>query len=381
MKLVKEPPQARRGIDYLVAIYYAATPLMQQEQFDQILAMSDEIAPNWPFREIGNSPHFECVFSNDVGIRIELTPPESLGARNKGTMCVSFPGTCWWIQDSAQSALTVWRLSLIDGFKHYSRIDFQNTELEPEWSAKRMGEAVDKGLIWVKGSTRFRDHWDRDSDGEPTNGITLYWNSVRSEKQSKSYDKAADAGWAVAAVRDETQVRGRWAHAHGRDLIKGLSKAHGSAEMVEVINQHTCSALRQHLEYWTLNGTSPKTDKNWKRKANPADWYVKRIGKRCEPIQKAPKPLQDLETTVDYGVQQYGRHMYRWCIEHSRQNDLPFEFVVNSLIKRMQSRLKDEDMEWLLGGVPEQEVNRIKKELRASADEVARAQELGWWAE
>ena len=108
---------------------------------------------------------------------------------------------------------------------------------------------------------------------------------------------------------------------------------------------------------------------------------MKRIGKRCEPIQKAPKPLQDLETTVDYGVQQYGRHMYRWCIEHSRKHDLPFEFVVNSLIKRMQSRLRDEDMDWLLGGVPEQEASKIKKELRASADEVARAQELGWWSE
>jgi uncharacterized protein YceK len=381
VKLVKEPPQARRGIDYLVAIYYAATTQTQQEQFDEILNLADEIAPNWSFREAGQSPHFETVFSNEVGIRIELTPVECLGARNKGAMCVSFPGTCWWIQDSAQAALTVLRLSQIEGFKHFSRIDFQNTELEPEWSAKRMGEAVNQGLIWVKGSTKFRDWWDRDSEGEPVNGITLYWNSARSEKQARSYDKSADAGWSVSAVRDETQVRGRWAHAHGRELLQGLTNAHGSAEMVAVVDQQTCSALRQHLEYWTLNGTSPKTDKNWKRKANPSDWYVKRIGKRSEPIQKAPKPLQDLETTVDYGVQQYGRHMYRWCIEHSRRHDLPFAFVVNSLVMRMQSRLREEDMEWLLDGVPAKEVAKIKKELRASANEVAKAQELGWWAE
>jgi hypothetical protein len=48
---------------------------------------------------------------------------------------------------------------------------------------------------------------------------------------------------------------------------------------------------------------------------------------------------------------------------------------------RMQSRLREEDMEWLLDGVPAKEVAKIKKELRASANEVAKAQELGWWAE
>lgn len=381
MKLVKEPPQERRGIDYLVAIFYAATPAMQQYQFDAILNLADEIAPNWQFREAGISPHFRLCYGNDVGIRIELTPPEELGARNKGGMCVSFPGTCWWIQDSAQAAMTVLRLSKIEGFKHFSRIDFMNTELEPDWTAKRMGEAVTAGEIWVKGSTTFRDYWDRDAEGEPVNGITLYWNSSRSEKQARSYDKAADAKWDVPAVRDETQVRGRWAHAHGANLLQGLQKAHGSAEMVEVVDSHTRSALLQHLEYWTLNGTSPKTDKNWKRKANPADWYIKRIGKHCEPIQKAPKPLQDLETTVDYGVQQYGRHMYRWCIENSRRNEISMEHSVSQLIMRMQARLKDEDMEWLLDKSTAKQKAAIKKELKASADQVARAQELGWWPE
>lgn len=381
VKLLKEPPQARRGIDYLVAIYYAATPARQQEQFDEILQLADEIAPNWAFKEAGNSPHFECVFTNDVGIRIELTPPTSISGRNKGGMCVSFPGTCWWIQTSEQGAFNVLRLSKIEGFKHFSRIDFQNTELEPEWPAERMGQAVNDGEIWVKGSTRFRDHWDRDQEGEPINGITLYWNSVRSEKQSKSYNKAADAGWAIAAVRDETQLRGKWAHAHGKELITGLTNSHTSAEMAGVVESQTCSALRQHLEYWTLNGTSPKTDKNWKRNANPADWYVKRIGKASERIQKAPKPLQDLQTTVDYGVQQYGRYIYRWCIENSRRNGIPLDMAVAQFMTRCQSRLKEDDDAWLFDEQTKGDIRAIKKELKQAADQVAYAQEHGWWPE
>lgn len=380
MELVKEPPQARRGIDYAVAVFYAATPKRQQDQFDQLLELADEIAPTWAFTEKGQSQHYELVFANDLGIRLELTPVDSLGGRNKGGICFSLPGTCWWLQSTAAGALLLLRLSRIEGFKHFTRLDFQNTELEPEWTAQRMGEAVTEGLIWVKGCQKFRDWWERDADGEPINGITLYWNAARSEKVGKSYDKGADAGWTTAAVRDEVQTRGRWAHAHGFELITDLANAHGSAEMADVVEAHTCSALRQHLEYWTLNGTSPKTDKNWKRKANPADWYVKRIGKRCDRIQKASKPLVDLETTVDYGVQQYGRHMYRWVVENARKHELPEEFVLQGLMNRMKSRLREEDLDWLCEGMTKRQRAKVIKEIEANKDEIAKAQELGWWA-
>lgn len=284
------------------------------------------------------------------------------------------------MQTSSQAALNFWKISLIDGFKWFTRIDFQNTELNPEWPALRMLEAANSQEIWVKGSTRFRDHIERDSEMEPINGCTLYWASSRSEKIPKSYDKAADAGWDTPAVRDEVLVRGRWANEHGRMLAMDLGKAHGSVEMVEVVNRHTESALNQHLLYFTLNGTSPKTDKNWKRKANPADWYIKRIGKHSAPIQKAPKAGIDLETTVDYGVQQYGRHMYRWVIEQGRKHGLPTEFVLNSLFMRFQSRVKTEDMDWLCEELTLEERVEVERELERIKDEVSAAQERGWWA-
>ena len=379
MNLLKEPCQERRGIDYAVAIFYGNSGKDHQRLFDEILALCEDIAPGWSFEKRGSSPHFEIVISNDLGIRIELTPPDSIGERNRGAICLSIPGTCWWMQTSEQAALNFWRISLIDGFKWFTRIDFQNTELEPEWPALRMLEAANNQEIWVKGSTRFRDYIERDSEMEPINGCTLYWASSRSEKIPKSYDKAADTGWKTPAIRDEVLTRGRWANEHGRMLVMDLGKAHGSAEMVEVVNRHTESALNQHLLYFTLNGTSPKTDKNWKRKANPADWYIKRIGKHSAPIQKAPKAGIDLETTVDYGVQQYGRHMYRWVIEMGRKHDLPTEFVLNSLFMRMQSRLKSEDMEWLCDGLTLEERSEFERQLERTKDEVSRAQETGWW--
>ena len=379
-ELLNEPAQERRGLDYVVASFFAATPRKQQAQFGEICDLVDEIAPDWGFREAGASPHFERVFRSELGARIELTEIGSTGQRNNGATSLSLPGTMWWVQTDAEAARRLLQLSRIDGFKHFTRLDFQNTELEPEVDAYQVREAVNAGKVWVNGASTFRDYMDRDATGEPLNGLTLYWGSKRSEKLGRTYDKAASSSWKTPAIRDEVQTRGRWAQAHGQALVAELADAHGSPEMVDIVHKHTCSALNQHLAYWTLNGTNPKTDKNWKRKAEPADWYAKRIGKRCEPIQKGSGPAVDLDTTVDYGVQQYGRYFARWVSEQAKHHQLPEGFVMEALMKRFQSRLKAEDESWLLEGLTEEEAATKLADLEDLKDAIARSQENGWWA-
>ena len=380
MELVKEPPQERRGLDYVTAVYYAANERVQQEQFDALVAIHESIAPNWVITERGASRHYERCFQSETGFRIEFSEPGSGGLPVGGNLCVSFPGIFWWLPGDEAAALNVLKLSQIEGFKHFTRIDYQNTELEPDWDAYRVRDAVTQGEVWVKGASTYRDYMDRDSDGTPTNGLTMYWGSVRSEKLGRSYDKAKNAAWDTPAIRDEIQTRGRWAHSHGAALVKDLAKAHGSAEMVEVVQTHASSALTQHLQYWTLNGTSPKTDNNWKRKAEPADWYAKRIGKACNPIQKALKAEVDLETTVDYGVQQYGRYMYRWVHQLAKDHDLPVNFVMEQLMLRFQARLKDEDLPWLTEGMTKRQAAKVERHIEQAKDAVAKAQEVGWFA-
>jgi len=380
MELVQEPEQERRGLDYVVASFFAASPRLQQQQFNEMLELVDDIAPSWDFREAGSSPHFERVFRNELGARIELTETEQGKLRNTGRATLSLPGTLWWLQDDEKAAFRLLQVSKIPGFKHFTRLDFQNTELEPEFDVYQVRQAVNAGDVWVNGATTFRDYMDRDAEGEPLNGLTLYWGSKRSEKLCRSYDKAASASWKTTAVRDEVQTRGKWAQAHGEALVAELATAHGSPEMVEVVHKHTCSALNQHLQYWTLNGTNPKTDKNWKRKAEPSDWFVKRIGKRCEPIQKGSGPAVDLDTTVDYGVQQYGRYFARWVSEQAKTHQLTESFVMEALMKRFQSRLKPEDESWLVEGLSDDEAATKLADLEVLKDAIARSQEVGWWS-
>ena len=378
--LVHEPPQERRGLDYVVASFFAASPKRQQFQFNEICDLVEGIAPDWGFRETGSSPHFERVFRNDLGARIELTEVDSSGSRNTGGSSLSLPGTLWWLQSDEEAAFRLLQLSRIEGFKHFTRLDFQNTELEPAFDAYAVREAVNAGEVWVNGATTFRDYMDRDATGEPLNGLTLYWGSKRSEKLGRTYDKAASSSWKTPAIRDEVQTRGRWAQAHGQALVAELADAHGSPEMVDIVHKHTCSALNQHLAYWNLNGTNPKTDKNWKRKAEPADWYAKRIGKRCEPIQKGSGPVVDLDTTVDYGVQQYGRYFARWVSEQARAHELPEQFVMKALLHRFQARIKPEDESWFVEGLTPEEAEARLSELEETRDAIARSQESGWWA-
>ena len=379
-ELVNEPAQERRGLDYVVASFYAASARRQQSQFDDICGLVEDIAPGWNFAEAGSSPHYERVFRSELGARIELTEIGQNSSRLNGATCVSLPGTMWWLQSDSQAALNFLKLSRIDGFKHFTRLDFQNTELNPAFDVYKVREAVNRGELWVNGASTFRDYMDRDATGEPLNGLTLYWGSKRSEKLARSYDKAASGSWSTPAVRDEVQTRGRWAQAHGEALVAELADAHGSPQMVDIVHKHTCSALNQHLAYWTLNGTNPKTDKNWKRKAEPADWYGKRIGKRCEPIQKGSGAALDLDTTVDYGVQQYGRYFARWVFEQAKTHELPESFVMEALLKRFQSRLKQEDEPWLVEGLSADEAATKLADLEDIKDAIARSQEQGWWS-
>ena len=380
-ELVHEPPQERRGLDYVVATFFAASPRRQQVQFNELLELVESIAPGWGFVEAGSSPHYERVFRNELGARIELTESGAFGSRNHGTSCISLPGTLWWLQSDEEAAFRLLQLSRIEGFKHFTRLDFQNTELEPKVDAYQVRQKVNAGEVWVNGASTFRDYMDRDATGEPLNGLTLYWGSKRSEKLGRTYDKAASSSWKTPAIRDEVQTRGRWAQAHGEALVAELAEAHGSPAMVDVVHKHTCSALNQHLAYWTLNGTNPKTDKNWKRKAVPADWYTQRIGKRCEPLQKGSGPAIDLDTTVDYGVQQYGRYFARWVSEQARTNDLSESFVMQSLLLRFQARIKPEDEAWFVDGLSEEEAAERLAQLEEMRDQIARSQERGWWTQ
>ena len=79
-------------------------------------------------------------------------------------------------------------------------------------------------------------------------------------------------------------------------------------------------------------------------------------------------------------MQQYGRYFARWVFEQAKTHELPESFVMEALLKRFQSRLKQEDEPWLVEGLSADEAATKLADLEDIKDAIARSQEQGWWS-
>lgn len=371
--------QERRGLDWATLTYSRMDRSAFQRCFDQIGDVIRTSFPSCGFRQGGQSPHYEHVFTHDVGIRLELTPPETDFSRNKGSLCLSLPGSFFYLQPGSTVGEGFQRLIDVRGLQHFTRLDFQITELNPVMSAEEVAQGVEEGRYWVKGAKKWRTFADRAPGGAMEDGISLYWGSRRSEKLGRTYNKAAEPPkWKSPAIRDEIQLRGTWAKKHGDFLCRELSGCMTQAERLAVMAKNASGALSQHLMYYEL-GNVPASDKNWIRQAKPAGWYLDRLGKASEPVEKGVREPLDLDRAVESGLRQYGRTFYRYAWVRSQETGVPFEQVALSLFARAQATLKQEDLDWLL---PEGDANERKafwEDVSRLKDEVALGQEHGFW--
>lgn len=381
VKVAEEECQARRGLDYASAVFVSATPRHQQEVFDFCVSVGESFDIQWDWQEAGRSAHFGRCFSHPTGLRIEMTELDAGAGRNPGMTLFSIPGAGFYLQPTDKQMAMLWSVVSQDGFKWFSRLDFQNTELEPLWDAERVYQGVVGGKLWVKGHRSYEPRGDQLPDGSCPTGRTLYWGSARSERRCRTYDKAKQSGWELPAIRDEVQLRGDWAHSYGRELRLALRAPGGSAAMNASVEDLTVKALNQHLEYWELQGADPTTDKNWTRKAKPADWFAARIGKASEPLRKASRPVVDVDTSVDWGLRQYGRLIAVWIEMHAKRTGLDRDFVASAFLQRCYARLTPEDVAALGIASSEEELRGVMDWIHYARDEQSKAEELGWWAE
>ena len=369
--LVKEPPQERRGVDYATLSFFSAAANHQAELVEEMLQLFDDLWPTGQWEQAGRSAHYERVFVHVTGARIELTAPSQGEGKNAGGLSLSLPGGCFFLQETNQAAFMLWRLSHMDGFRHFTRLDLMSTELRPEWPAERVVRSVEAGETWVKGYSTYRLWADREADGAIDGGATIYWGSPRADRLCRTYDKAADGNWGIPAIRDEVQLRRGWAKSTGQELVKLLDSHLTVQAMDDAVKDLAAGVINRHLQYMTLQGADPKTDKNWTRKAEPADWFASRIGRSVASIRKAPRPAVDLESTVDWGVRQYGRYFALSCLRYSLESQLPLEAAVEGLWERFLARLSDEDLEEITAGMDADEAARWRQEHARLCDGMA----------
>lgn len=371
--------QERRGLDWATLVFARSERQAFRRCFESITNEIEKAFPSCSFREGGGSPHYELVFLHDVGIRLELTPPESEFARNRGSICITLPGSFFYLLPGSILSSALQALIDIKGFTHFTRLDFQITELSPAVTAENVFEMVEAGTLWVKGAKKWRTFADRGPGGTIEDGISLYWGSPRSDRLGRTYNKAAEAPrWKSPAIRDEVQVRGQWAKTHGDFLVREMTGASTAAERLAVMASNAAGALSQHLMYYEL-GTVPASDKNWLRSAKPANWYLERLGKPSEAVQKGVREPLDLDRAVEAAIRQYGRSMYRYAWQRSEEMGVSFEAVALSLFERAQATLKEEDLEWLVPDNDPDARAATWAQIENAKDEISIGQERGFW--
>jgi hypothetical protein len=377
-----EPCQERRGLDFATAMFFSGSPRHQQEVFDFCIDLSEGISSSVGWQSKGGSRHFERVFQSDLGMRIELSPPDHPRTSNRGLLKLDLPGAFFYLQSAEQAVVQLQRLVNRDGFKHFTRLDFMNTEVEPEWPVDRVHAAVVDRSVWVKGYGSCR-HWGQeDFAGRCEDGRTIYWGSTRAERQGRTYDKARQLGWRRPAIRDEVQLRGGWAKGYTAPLVGALNGNLTGEAMNTAVNELTVSALRQHLEYWTLNGADPQADKNWQRKAEPADWFDRRIGRANAGVRKVPvEPLVE-DAAFAHCVMASGPTLGGWLLDQALDPEVGMMRGLMRLGGRLLCRVKPQELLRRLDDLPPERQQELvaqfqelvnacalEEEHRAEADE------------
>lgn len=370
--------QESRRIDWASLAYHVGTIRKLQNAFDGVISAVEDINPSIAFEKKTRSQYFEDVYDTGNGWRIELSLPGS-GSPNQGQMLVTCRGRAFWEQSQIDQAVMLRKLVELPAFRHFTRIDFQNTEIDPEWDADRVFEGVRQGDLWVPGYSGWDVRGGFDYDMKSLSGRTLIWGSQRADRLLSTYDKGVEARWKGTGIRDEIRFKRQWARAYGEELVRDFRRCKTSAEMEAVVQDTVTSALNKQGQYWQLNGANPKEDKNWKRKAEPADWFAKRIGRASKNVaKKKPVVQRDLEAVTAYGIQQYGRYFALWVSQFQHLSGATRREAYEALEARFDARLRDEDLD-----LPEMQFKGMDKAavietLNKQRDLVAELNEHDW---
>lgn len=319
------------------------------------------------FQETSGGKHFAIGYASAKGVSFMATPP-NCGLHNAGVSVIHLQGT-WWANASSELQMrALEELYAFQGRYRFTRLDTQVTTLEPEKTAEQVLEDVTAGRLWVKGYNNWKPDGVRDINGNPSNGVTVYFGSPSSSKRIRTYNKAAEQGWPIAARRDEVQLRQDWANTHTQAIASAISES-GSDEAAFSAYQQACAALiAQHMQYLDITGVPYPRPKNWARGRKAPKWWADTLSQEFEPVLLSRRVTNDLEEKMNHLVNQYGRIGAAWMAKRVLEGkSSSFNQATYDLGLRMLQKLSNDDLEELVRDLPKAKRAAFLKAAQASA--------------
>jgi hypothetical protein len=362
------PCEASLRPDWLTTSFRSATA----DHMNRVFALAQDIAASVPgqagFQECSPGRHFSVGYSSGVGVSFMATPPAT-GLHNQGVSVIHLQGTFWAHANSELQMRTLEELAEFEGRYRFTRLDAQVTTLEPEHTAEQVLEDVAAGRLWIKGYNSWKPDGVRDIDGQPCNGVTVYFGAPSSDKRVRTYNKAAEQGWDIPARRDEVQLRQDWANTHTQLIAQAIAGAK-TPEAAYLAYQQACSALiAQHMQYLDITGVARPRPKNWARGRQAPKWWRDTLSQEFEPVLLSRRVTDDLEEKMNHLVSQYGRIGAAWMAKRVLEGKSDsFAQASYDFALRMLQKLSNEDLEELVRDLPKDQQRAFMKAAQGSAD-------------
>lgn len=372
-------------LDWLSLSLFAASSSTQREQLAYCFYIAEICSEGGEWEEGSGRRFFQHSLHHPAGLQVRWTEPEGEGL-NKGLISIDIRGTALGAMSQAERAAVCLDFAEMDGFKQCSRIDSQVTVVNPHASAEYILEQVRKRRVWIKGFHGYGEPADKDLWGRPMTGATITWGSPKGATRCRTYNKQAEAGWDVPAVRHEVQLRKQPARDRFNSLVDLLrvesEESTGSAEQTFVQ-----SVLNQHMAYLDTSRLSERSAEqgmpaNWAANSKQADWWKEVVNVKTQEMKTKWRVTKALEAAVEARDKQYGRITAKWICQRIWVDGAALADVRNEEMTRALIRLRDEDIDQVLELVDEDERDAAAKWMRNMRQRAAkRAEKLPYVAE
>lgn len=355
-------PSASCRLDWLSVSLYGATVRRQREQLSYFFSLLSAIADSATWPEPSAAKFFQNAVAHEAGLSIKWTEPGH-SSTNEGLISVDIRGTAFLSLEREHRKAMYLDIAEMEGFKQCTRLDAQRTVLRPLMSAEQIHDSLLAGTCWVKSYQGYRQMGEVTGSNATTEASTVMWGSPTNAIRARSYNKAAESGWDVPAVRHEVQMRKQPARDKFNFLVEQLQVEQAN-KATTAENAFVQSVLNQHMAYLDTSRMAKLTRKNWPKnwaqRCERAEWWDKEVvtGEPTE-IKTQWRLAKKLEDSVAASNAQYGRILAKWLMVKCHRDGMTTEEAFLDMSAQWVLRLKDEDLQDLLALVPAEEHPRL----------------------
>ena len=347
---------------------------MSDRHRDKVWALAQDVAhqvgESQGWVEQGSSRYFERVLQHPCGIRFESSPLDA--TKNPGLSLLTLTGTYFWQAGTREQLSALENIYMFPGRFHFTRMDTQLTSLAPEQTAEMIVSDVQERKLWCKGYRTFEPHGVKNIHGQATEGLSAYFGSPKSDRRAISYNKGAESGWKTPARRDEVHLRAAWAEKHTVQLIEAIAGQTTENGANQAYQEGCAAIIDQHMQYIDLNGLPMDLPKNWARGRRKPKWWKDSMDVEYTPVRLTRKAPQEAPVRFEHCKKQWSRVIAEYMVY--RVNEGLSDTIIQSMFDtsaQFLQHLKQEDVERMAEGLPEEEAVALIERAMAVAEGAA----------